>query len=132
MANVGRTLSGIVSPIILPKATLLTPPAKPIKNLPIVRAGTVQNMAIAEPEIAIECPIMAAFLLPSLKIKPVMKLPTIRPTIAAELMIVLYKIASSFSHPNLASNTGVVLVLPTKAKPLCQVPRPKHAVRPIQ
>ena len=96
----------------------------PIKSLPIDKNGVVPIIEMAEPIIPKRFARIAPFLRPSLMKGPPRKLPIIRPTTAAELMIVLYRIVSSSSQPNLASNTVVVYALPAKANEVYQTPTP--------
>ena len=53
----------------------------------------------------------------------------LRPTIPAELIIVLYRIVSSFDQPYFASKIAVVYPLPTTAKAHYHVPKPNPIAR---
>lgn len=74
------------------------------------------------PKMQIKLAMMAPLRLPFEIIGPPIKLPRVRPTIPAELMIVLYRIVSSSVQPNFASKTGVVAPFPEIANAQYQVP----------
>lgn len=132
MAYLANTLFGIVSVTIFPKITFVIPPARPINSLPVVRDAVSPIIEIREPKMAKEFPIIAVRRLPVFSRKPDIKLPITRPTIAAELMIVLYRIVSSLSQSNFAWKIEVVAALPTNAKALCHVPTPQQSVNATQ
>ena len=117
--------SGKVSFIDLQYIMLPKLPATPINNLLIVRLSTVPNMLIAELAIAMNYVSMAAFRRPILMSLPPITFPAARPIIPAELIIVLYRIVSSFVQLNLASKTIAVCTLPLRAQEQCHVPIPQ-------
>lgn len=99
---------GTVSSSILGPATEKTPQQNPKKYLPIMIIGKFKNIVSVTDAAAKMLNTMIANLRPFWMNFPPTRDPVTTPKIAAELISVLYKVASSLSHPNLALITGAV------------------------
>lgn len=99
---------GTVSSSILGPATENTPQQNPKKYLPI-RMHVKFSIIVNEVAIAAKTlKIIRQSLLPLVINLPPTREPDTTPKMAAALIKVLYRVASSLSHPNLALMTGAV------------------------
>ena len=89
IAKVEIRWSGIVSVISLPKTTFMVPAPIPRKNLPILKVASCGNIETTDERTASAWEIITVLRRPSGRILPPKKQPTVRPTMPAELMIVL-------------------------------------------
>jgi hypothetical protein len=99
---------GTVSSNILGPATENTPQQKPKQNLPITIIGRLRNIVSVTEMAANTLKIMIAILRPFWMNFPPNRDPATTPNIAAELIRVLKRVASSLVQPNLALITGAV------------------------
>lgn len=117
-------LIGTVSSSILGPATENTPQQNPNKNLPITIIGKFKNIVNETATAAKTLNWMIAVRRPFWMSLPPVRLPATMPKMAAELMMVFHKIASSASQPNLTFITGAVWLLPDIANPAWIKPKP--------
>lgn len=118
--------------IILPNATFIKLAAMPRIKRDVVSVITVVNIATADEIIASIYAIMIVRRRPYETRLPPRREPIVRPTTEPEVIIVLYKIASSLFQLNLASKIVVVFVLPAIANGVKKTPSPQEAVNATQ
>lgn len=119
---------GTVSSSIFGPATEKTPQQNPKRYLPIMIIGKFKNMVSVTEIAASTLNMIKQSLLPFYINFPPTSDPLTTPNMAAELISVLYIVASSLLHPNLALITGAVWLLPEMAKPVCILPSPRTKV----